>query len=84
MFYAVLDRERHPGTVTCDACVRVCDAAGRLSVPVKPLARLVVHPGDFPFLDQVHGHDDVLEARVAADPGGFPWFEEPGRASLRT
>ncbi|WDV56507.1 hypothetical protein PV963_42355 [Streptomyces coeruleorubidus] len=26
----------------------------------------------------------VLEARAAADPGGFPWFEEPGRASLRT
>jgi hypothetical protein len=27
-------------------------------VPLKPLARLVVEPKDFPFLDQIGGHDD--------------------------
>jgi hypothetical protein len=49
-------------------------------VPVKPAAKLAVHPGDFPFLHQIHGHDDdVLNARMAADPDGFPWFEvRPG------
>ncbi|OUD01494.1 hypothetical protein [Streptomyces swartbergensis] len=33
MFYAVLDRDRQPGTRTCNACVRVGDATGRLGEP---------------------------------------------------
>jgi len=46
--------------------------------PVEPAAGLVVEPGDFPFVAQIHGHeDDLLRARMAADPKGFPWFEEP-------
>jgi len=46
-------------------------------VAVEPIAKLTVHPDDFPFLHQVHGHDDALiNARAAADPDGFPWFEE--------
>jgi len=44
---------------------------------VKPLCRLFVEPGDFPFLAQIRGHDDsVLEARAQADPNGFPWLDE--------
>jgi hypothetical protein len=43
------------------------------SMPVEPVARLAVSPADFPFLAQVHGHDDAaLGALHAADPGGFP------------
>lgn len=43
-------------------------------VPVRPLARFAVRPEDFPFLDQVNGHDpEVVGVRAAADPGGFPW-----------
>jgi hypothetical protein len=46
--------------------------------PVKPAARLVVEPGDFPFLAQIHGHkDDLVRARRAADPDGLLRFEEP-------
>lgn len=42
--------------------------------PVKPVARLQVGPQDFPFLEQVHGHDDEkLTQLAAADPDGFPW-----------
>ncbi|WP_328648215.1 hypothetical protein OHS58_11520 [Amycolatopsis sp. NBC_00348] len=43
-------------------------------VPVRPLAKLTVEPADFPFRDDVHGHDDAeLTARAKADPDGFPW-----------
>jgi len=49
--------------------------------PVVPLARLAVSPADFPFLDQVRGHDEaVLRRRSAADPDGFPWLQD-GEAS---
>jgi hypothetical protein len=42
--------------------------------PVQPLGRLAVTPDDFPFLRNVHGHDeDSVRARAAADPTGFPW-----------
>ncbi|GAB2768504.1 hypothetical protein [Amycolatopsis magusensis] len=45
-------------------------------VPVRPVAKLTVHPEDFPFLHDVHGHHDAeLLARAAADPDGFPWHE---------
>ena len=42
--------------------------------PEQPVAKLLVAPEDFPFLGQIHGHDDEKLARLAAaDPGGFPW-----------
>ena len=36
---------------------------------VTPLARLTVSPGDFPFLDQIGGHDDgaLIELEAVAD-----------------
>lgn len=44
--------------------------------PVRPLARMRVTPRDFPFLESVARHDpDVVDARAAADPHGFPWLE---------
>lgn len=43
-------------------------------VPVKPLAKLLVGPQDFPFLEQIHGHNDQkLQELSAANPSGFPW-----------
>ncbi len=54
--------------------VRIAQAAS--PVAVEPVAKLTVQPEDFPFLHQVHGHDDqVIDARAAADPDGFPWFD---------
>ncbi|MGC7096274.1 hypothetical protein ACPZ19_16490 [Amycolatopsis lurida] len=48
-------------------------------VPVRPVAKLTVRPQDFPFLHEVHGHNDAeLRARAAADPDGFPWHEPIG------
>jgi len=56
---------------------RIYVAQAASAVPVKPVAKLSVRPDDLPFLHQIHGHDDdVLTARMAKDPGGFPWFEE--------
>lgn len=45
-------------------------------VAVKPLARIAIAPEDFPFLDDIRGHDDafILE-RAKFDPDGFPWLE---------
>ena len=44
--------------------------------PVRPLARLIVTPADFPLLDQVRAHDDAIIAeRAAMDPSGFPWVD---------
>jgi len=34
--------------------------------PVKPYARLCVQPEDFPFLDQIGGHDDSVLIRLGA------------------
>lgn len=52
--------------------IQIAQAAS--AVPVAPLAKLTVGPEDFPFLAQIRGHDDeVLRARIAADPAGFPW-----------
>lgn len=46
------------------------------AVAAEPAARLLVGPQDFPFLDQIHGHNDqkLLQLTVS-DPGGFPWPE---------
>ena len=42
----------------------------------KPIAKLLVEPDDFPFLDQTHGHDDEkLIQLYSEDPNGFPWPE---------
>ena len=44
--------------------------------PVRPLAKVRVQPGDFPFLDRVHRHDrELVDARAVDDPAGFPWRE---------
>jgi hypothetical protein len=40
----------------------------------KPIAKLRVKPQDFPFLDNVHGHNDEKLVKLAKDdPNGFPW-----------
>lgn len=52
--------------------IRSAQAASPVSV--RPLAKFTVAPDDFPFLGDVHGHEDEeLAARAAADPDGFPW-----------
>ena len=44
--------------------------------PAIPVLRLPVQPDDFPFLSQVHGHnDEKLVELSTADPNGFPWEE---------
>jgi hypothetical protein len=44
--------------------------------PANPVAKILVQSQDFPFLAEVHGHDDEkLSALAAADPNGFPWPE---------
>ncbi len=46
-------------------------------VPVRPLAKLAVTPADFPFLEQVRGHDlAVVSERARQNPAGFPWIDE--------
>ena len=45
--------------------------------PTAPLTRIEVSPEDFPFLEDIRGHDDeTLWARAKADPDGFPWLDE--------
>jgi hypothetical protein len=44
--------------------------------PVRPRARLKVQPQDFPFLADIHGHDDeILSRLVEINPDGYPWPE---------
>lgn len=44
--------------------------------PVRPLRKLQVGPDDFPFLSQIHGHNDEKLVELAtAHPDGFPWPE---------
>lgn len=46
--------------------------------PVRPLAQLAVSPGDFPFLDQIRGHDDErLQEYATALETGAPLPDEP-------
>lgn len=43
-------------------------------VAVKPLAKIAVTPDDFPFLNQVNGHDPKLVSeRASRSPDDFPW-----------
>jgi hypothetical protein len=43
--------------------------------PIAPLAKLAVEPADFPM--RIRGHDfAVQQARIEADPGGFPWLAD--------
>ena len=45
--------------------------------PVAPLCKIEVGPEDFPMLDQMRGHDDdIMFARIKANPDGFPWLED--------
>jgi len=44
--------------------------------PARPVAKLRVGPQDFPFLAQIHGHNDEKLVQLAmADPNGYPWPE---------
>jgi hypothetical protein len=66
--------ERQPPLTVEGGAVHVAQAAS--AEPVTPAAVFRVEPSDFPFLDQIRGHDnDVLKARIAADPAGFPWLK---------
>jgi hypothetical protein len=42
----------------------------------KPVAKLSVRAEDFPFLDQVHGHnDEKLNQLAKTDPNGYSWSD---------
>ncbi len=46
------------------------------SLPANPVGKLQVGPDDFPFLAQIHGHNnEKMVALATADPSGFPWPE---------
>lgn len=46
------------------------------SQSAQPIAKLLVEPDDFPFLDQIHGHhDEKLIQLYSENPNGFPWPE---------
>ena len=52
--------------------VHVAQLAG--DMPVRPLAKLMVTPEDFPFLTQIRGHDDQrLQEYATAMQTGAPW-----------
>jgi len=45
-------------------------------LPADPVAKLHVGPQDFPFLAQIHGHNEEKLVQLAtANPSGFPWPE---------
>ena len=82
-------RAFRPGTLyflpgdSFEAMPPISVAGQRVHIPqwaslkaVAPLARIAIAPEDFPFLDQIRGHDDayILE-RAKSDPDGFPWLE---------
>ena len=57
------------------ATIHVLQCASPL--PVTPIAKLRVTPDDFPFLDQIRGHDDQLQMqRARANPDAFPWVDD--------
>jgi hypothetical protein len=66
--------ESQPPILAGEVEIHVAQAAS--AVPVDPVAKITVEPGDFPLLDQIRGHDDeIVGLRMAADPAGFPWLE---------
>jgi hypothetical protein len=45
-------------------------------VSVEPAGKLKVGPEDFPFLPQIHGHNNEKLVQLAtAEPNGYPWPE---------
>jgi len=43
---------------------------------MRPVAKLLVESRDFPFLKQIHGHNDEKLSQLASvDPNGFPWMD---------
>ena len=63
--------EQAPGLYAGDAA-RIPELAS--PVPVAPLARLRIAPGDFPFFAQIRGHDDERLAEYAqAVMTAAPW-----------
>ena len=65
--------EREADYVEGGRTVRTAQAA--CLEPVEPLAKLTVEPADFPL--PIRGHDYATQqARIEADPGGFPWLAE--------
>jgi hypothetical protein len=54
---------------------RVVTAQAASLTPVEPLAKLAVTPADFPL--RIRAHDFAeQQARIQADPGGFPWLAD--------
>lgn len=52
-------------------------AQWRSAVAVKPLAKISIGPEDFPFLDQIRGHDmETVVRRSEENPNGFPWLDD--------
>ncbi len=52
-------------------------AQWRSAVAVKPLAKISIAPEDFPFLDQIRGHDmETVMRRSEENPNGFPWLDD--------
>jgi hypothetical protein len=67
--------EPHPPIQSGNSSIHVMQWAS--PTPVAPLAKLRVTPADFPFLDQIRGHDDLIQQqRARANPDGFPWVDE--------
>ena len=52
-------------------------AQWRSPIAVKPLAKISISPTDFPFLDQIRGHDmEPVIKRAEENPDGFPWLDD--------
>lgn len=73
------------GTVyvfSCDSFVQVSDEEGQPLLewaspyPVRPVARIHVTPDDFPFLKDVHGHDDRLQILIARFLNSYEALQE--------
>jgi len=46
------------------------------SQSAQPIAKIIVTPADFPFLDQIHGHNDEKLIQLSSEnPDGFPWLD---------
>jgi hypothetical protein len=67
--------EPQPPIPSGDSAIHVLQWASPMRV--VPLAKLHVTPADFPFLDQIRGHDDQIQhERARANPDGFPWIDD--------